>query len=186
MAVGPDNGLVSGESAMARFMLGFFVLLIVIGMTSGVAQTDERDPGFTLSLSSRQPPPEIPRNILMLVVRRTNTSDGLMREDGCTMAQGLYRLVVVYNGTPIEEPEEVRKRREALEAGDCRMASTTARQAKPGKYWEDPIYYDTAKPGTYEFTVEEKAFPGHPENSQTVKSNTLTVVVREPQAEAPK
>jgi hypothetical protein len=157
-----------------------------MGMTAGAAQTEERDPGFTLSLSTRQHPPYIPRNILMLVVRRTNTSKGLMREDGCTMAQALYKLWVVYNGTPIEEPEEVRKRREALEAGDCGMASTTARQAKPGEYWEDPIYYDTSKPGTYEFTVEEKAFPGHPENTQIVKSNTLTVVVPEPEAEAPK
>ena len=40
-------------------------------------------------------------------------------------------------------------------------------------------------PGTYEITVTRETFPWNPEKSVTVKSNTITIVVPEPEANAP-
>jgi hypothetical protein len=40
-------------------------------------------------------------------------------------------------------------------------------------------------PGTYEVTVSRETDPDHPDRSVTVKSNTITITVPEPETEAP-
>jgi hypothetical protein len=46
--------------------------------------------------------------------------------------------------------------------------------------------YDLTAPGTYEITVTRETDRWHPERSVTVKSNTITIVVPEPEAGAAK
>jgi hypothetical protein len=43
-----------------------------------------------------------------------------------------------------------------------------------------------SQPGTYEITVSRETDTGHPDKSVSVKSNTLTIVVPEPEAAEPK
>jgi len=121
----------------------------------------------------------------------TNISGGLIRETPCAAFGSMYKLSVVYNGVATDELPDVRARREAREReqskedGICE-GSNPGRVISPGESWQDPIYYDTVKSGVYEFTVEEKALAYDPGNSDIVKSNTLTIVIPEPQSEAPK
>ena len=118
----------------------------------------------------------------VLVVKLTNTSKEVMYRTVCESFGGMYNLEVVYNGVPVEKTEAEKERRKKLEAGDCFHGggSAIAELTKPGETREDILYYYTAKPGTYEITATKETFPGHPEKSVTVRSNTVTVVVPEP------
>jgi hypothetical protein len=97
----------------------------------------------------------------------------------------MYDLLVVYNGVPVEETDAQKKHKEFRKKGRC-SGSVVARMVKPGKTQEDYFYYDTTKPGTYDFTVTRETYPWDQEKSVTVKSNTLTIVVLEPEADTSK
>jgi hypothetical protein len=166
-------------------------LLFVIPAVVIIAQTTEQpEPGFKLTLSRGRTPGEFSKGMQVIIVRLTNISNELIREDTCSAFGGLYKLSVVYNGILLDEPEKKRKHREDMERGEAAgglcFGSNPGRHIQPGEYWEDSIYYRTAKPGTYEFTVEKKTFPQGPGQSVTVKSNTLTMVISESEAGAPK
>jgi hypothetical protein len=170
---------------MAQIMFcGAISLVLMLSSVATSQDVRQRVPGFTLVLS-RDTSRRLPSNMERLIVKLTNTSDKAMRETICSAFGGLYKLSVVYNGAQLDEPEFYRKRREARERGDC-DGSVRQRALKPGESWMDPMEYVTEGPGTYEFTVEEKVFPRDPEGNQIVKSNTLTVVVPEPEAEKQK
>jgi hypothetical protein len=133
---------------------------------------------FRLELTSVQHTGEIRPTVLKLIVTLTNTSDSWILEDPCSFGGALYKLSVSYNGIPIQEPEEARLRREAKEEGEAKGGICNGhggRSIKPGEHWEDVLYYEAAKPGTYKLTVERKEFSHGPEESTTIKSNTLTV-----------
>lgn len=168
-----------------RAMLILPLASLLLATTLYPQSTSAADPAFTLTLSRGWRRGEFPRNTQTLIVRLTNTSTDWIRESGC-IAGGLYKLSVLYNGVPQEEPPAIRKRREENEAressGDC-PGSNPGRRIQPGEYWEDPIYYQTDKPGTYEFVVEERDFTV-PSQADVVKSNTLTIVVSPAEAQS--
>jgi len=143
---------------------------------------DSADPGFTLTLSRGRHGGEFSKDTQVMVVRLTNTSKGINYEDTCSAFGGLYRLLVVYNGVPVEEPAAKQKERKASESGLCfgGSGSNPARHLKPGEHRDDFLYYETKNPGTYEFTVERISIPGEPDKSVIVKSNSLTIVVPSP------
>jgi len=102
-------------------------------------------------------------------------------------------MIVLLDGAPAEETDSMRDLREerhptkpTLWAGSVPRPATI----KPGKSITFPLeirgYFDMTKPGTYTITVSQETFPSDPEKSVTVKSNTLTIVVPEPEADAPK
>jgi hypothetical protein len=122
-------------------------------------------------------------------VRVTNISNEMIRGGGCLALRGMYNILIVYNGVPMEETDAVRKlKKYRKEDGGCTSGNPTWR-LKPGEYHDDPLevteFYNMSKPGTYEITVTKDTFPDHPEKSAAIKSNTLTIVVPEPGAAAP-
>jgi hypothetical protein len=144
-------------------------------------------PNFTLTISLREPNAGFPKNTQIINVRETNISKEIIRQSACTAFGALYKLDVVYNGVVLqEEPDARRERREyaeAVEAGKepglCE-GSSPVRATKPGEYWDETLPYEAKKPGTYEFTVEEKSFPEGGGDGVVVKSNTLTIAVPPP------
>jgi|SRR5579863_1300073 len=165
---------------VAVLLLGLLQTPTVAAMSPQTGLTF--DPGFTLQLHRGRPRGEFPKGTQTLTVRMTNTSNEVIREDACTTAGKMYRLKILYNGVQLEEPEWRRKSREAAElgeahGGDCPAVSNPARQLRPGESLEDFIFYDAARPGTYEFAIEEKVFSLQ-SRPRVLKSNTLTIVVR--------
>lgn len=172
---------------MKKFVTNLFVMLLVVQTAALFSQTREKPaPVFKLALAEGNRDATMVSWQTRLVVRLTNISTDLIREDGCSALSAMYKLSVVYNGVPLDEPAEAKSGREAREAGKCLFASARARVLQPGQYWDDELFYNTTKPGTYEFTVEEKTFPQDPQKSVTVKSNTVTVVVTDSDAAVPK
>jgi hypothetical protein len=166
----------------------FVVLLIVMQTILANAQTSEKPaPGFTLTLSMGWHGGEISKNIQVLVVKLTNISKEVIPRMVCDSYGEMNHLDVVYNGVPVEKTEAEQEYRKRWDAGDCHGGAGSAREehTKPGESREDILYYDTTKPGRYEFTVTRETFPGQPEKSVTVRSNTITIVVPEPEANAP-
>jgi hypothetical protein len=161
--------------------LALYVLVTIFALPTVVlsAQTpDEQSAGFTLTLSQGRRGGEFAPDVQVLLVSLTNISQRVIGDTTCSAFGAFYNLIVVYNGVPIEEKEEHRKHRKAMEKGPC-SGSNPGRRANPGQSLEDILYYETTKPGTYEFTVEREGFPGNPDKSVTIKSNTLTITVPE-------
>jgi hypothetical protein len=163
--------------------------LLAISLMLRAQSPEERAAGFKLTVSVLEGPgKEFPDSIQVLIVKLTNISNMVIREDACSAFGGLYKLLVVRDGVQIEEKDEIRKEREARETEEAKggmfcVGSVRSRALKPGDSWDDRIYYDPVAPGRYEFTVEERAFPRGPEESVTVRSNSVTVIVPDPKAQ---
>lgn len=171
---------------MKRQMLCFAVMIISMWTTLVYAQSSgSQEPGFTLSLKEEKP---IGPGYHTLIVTLTNTSKENMHRTVCDSWGDMYNLEVVFNGVPVEKTEAESARRKQLEAGDCFEGggSAVAEHTKPGGTRKDTRYFYTTKPGTYEITATRETFPGHPEKSVTVKSNTLTIVVPGSSQDVPK
>jgi hypothetical protein len=163
----------------------YFAAMILAAQAIGAcAQTSGRpEPGFTLTLSEGHRGSTVAYQ-QVLVVKLTNISKEVMHRTMCDSFGGLYNLEVVYNGVPVEKTDAELKWKKQHEAGECYNGSAVPEQTKPGESRYDTLYYNTIKPGTYEITVTGETFPGEPEKSVTVKSNTLTIVVPEPRVDA--
>jgi hypothetical protein len=165
---------------MKKQMKYFVVLLIAMQTIVIYAQTPEKPaPGFTLTLSEGRRDGTMVPYQQVLIVRLTNISNEVNNLTPCESFGGMYNLKVVYDGIPVEETDEERKTRKRMESGEC-WGSLIAQHTKPGEFREDILYYNTMKPGTYEITATKKTFPGQPDKSVTVRSNTITIVVPEP------
>lgn len=178
---------------MKIFALHLFTLLFAVHAGSLCAQTREQEAagftsaGFTLTISENHH--EVSPPYHEVLVRLTNTSEGIIRGGGCLALRGMYNISIVYDGVPIEETDAVRKlKKYRKEDGGCTSGNPTWR-LKPGEYHDDLLsvteFYNMSKPGAYEITVTKETFPDHPERSVTVKSNTITIVVPEPGEAAP-
>jgi hypothetical protein len=170
---------------MRKPALYFLLLLFAMQTVAICAQTSVKPaPGFTLTLSEGHRGGVVSYQ-QVLVVKLTNISKEVMHRTFCDSFGGLYNLEVVYNGVPVEKTEAELKWRKDHETGMC-AGSGGGENTKPGEDRYDTLAYNTIKPGTYEITVTKETFPGEPEKSVTVRSNTLTFVVPEPEAAAPK
>jgi hypothetical protein len=146
-------------------------------------------PGFNLTISEVHPGGMIP-NVHTLLVEYTNTSKVDYHPNGCWEFRGMYNMIVLSDGIPAKETDNMRKLRKFRDGANCfEGGGLIAGYLKPGKtskeYLEVSYYYDMTKPGTYEITVTRETFPWNPEKSVTVKSNTLTIVVPEPGSTEP-
>jgi hypothetical protein len=165
----------------------FIVVTFLIQATVARPQTDKRPvPGFSLTISERHRS-EMPDSHLV-VIRLTNISSEIYSGDNCLSERGNYNMIVLLNGEPAEETDEMRNLRKSRK--DLCEGSMTNRKTKPGEYREDEFdasgYFDMSRSGTYQITVTKETDPDHPEKSVTVKSNTITIVVPESEAVAPK
>jgi hypothetical protein len=175
---------------MKRKVSGLFALLFVIQASILLSQQGEKaNAEFQLSLSVKGRIGSLPPTYVSLIVKYTNTSKGMIFETPCAAFGGLYRISAVLDGAPVEESEVARKERADTEAAEAKggrcEGSNPGRQVAPGEYLENTLYYNAAKPGRYEFTVERRTFPKDPDKSVTIKSNTVTVVMPEPVTEKP-
>jgi hypothetical protein len=160
-----------------------------IQTTAFYAQVPERPATpFTLAISEFHSGSFSPAyHRLSLTV--TNTSDEIFLEPGCSNVRGLYSISVVYRGTPLAEKDAAAwRRREAAEAAFC-THELGVNEIKPRVSFHRPLElserYDMSRPGNYEITVTRETDPEHPEKSVTVRSNTITIVVK-PEDLAPK
>lgn len=144
---------------------------------SNIAVVQKSDPGFTLALSVPRRDGTMVSYQQGLLVTYTNVSSAVAYESNCGAFGALYQLAVTYNGIPVKEPAEAQRHRKIAESGQCFGGSNPGRNLQPGQSRQDHIYYDTFKPGTYEFTVEQNSDPRHPKDNVTVRSNTVTIVV---------
>ncbi len=144
---------------------------------------------FTLSLSIPKGRGEFPPTIVELDVKLTNISKStFIGEDTCAAFGGLLKIDAVYNGVPLDEPEQARKHREEMEKGEAGpgcTGSNPGKKAGPGESIKHWLYYDAEKPGTYEFAVEQRTFPQDMSKSVIVKSNTVSIVMPYPDATSP-
>ena len=176
---------------MRKPAIYLLVLLFAMQTSALCAQTPEKPaPGFTLTLSEGHEggfPPSYHR----LRVIGTNTSNEVLIVGGCEAQRGVYRISVVHDGVPLEEKDAAARhhREEDAKHTICNQ-ELGVNKIKSGGNFEHLVYvsgdYDMSKPGTYEITVSRETFPHNPEKSVTVKSNTLTIVVPEAEADAPK
>jgi hypothetical protein len=173
---------------MRKFSIYSIVTAIAMQAAVILAQSPQNpEPPITLTISEwhHELGPTFDRVSLIV----TNTSKEVFFEPGCSDMRDVYHVSVSYNGVLLEEKDAAaRHRGEAEQAANC-TRELGVNPIKPGesfRRWFDLAdRYDLSKPGTYEVTVSRETDPDHSEMSVTVKSNTLTVIVPEPEADAP-
>ena len=169
--------------------LALYFLLAGFGMQSAAhgqvpnPEAVRPAPGFTLTLSEQHSGSIVPPQ-RWFVVKLTNISNEVMHRTSCDSFGELYNLEVVYNGVPVPKTAAELEWRRQHETGLC-TGSAKKQDTSPGQARYDIVYANASKPGTYEFTVTKETFPAEPEKSVTVRSNTVTIVVK-PEDLAPK
>lgn len=152
--------------------------------TLSAQQGGKPEPRFTISISEYFH--DFGRSTHRLRVIITNTSNDGLHIDGCGPMRGLYDISVLYNGVPLEEKDiSSRHHREDETRHTFCVTDTANSKLPPGATIDDFLSliprYDMSKPGSYEVTVGRETYPYNPEKSVTVKSNTLTIIVPEPE-----
>jgi hypothetical protein len=181
--------------------LGICLLMLLFGMQAGVliAQAPVSTlPTFALVIEEKPLSAENAPGTFILLVKYTNISDAIQKDD-CVVSPAAYKLVVLRDGLPAEKrrphdqntedsPNPKRIERPLITESDSCHGIT--RGIDPGKTVKFSLWvsseYDLTAPGTYEITVTRETDRWHPERSVTVKSNTITIVVPEPEAGAAK
>jgi hypothetical protein len=171
----------------------FFAVLFAMQSVALFGQATERTkPGFTLFIEDdKNLSGGYPFGYHRLLVTYTNNTDQV--EDDSMLDPDLLNMIVLRDGAPAEETKEMRELRKSmddLKSGKAMGHAWVLGTIKPGKSVTIPLYisdyFDTSKPDTYTITVSQETFPWEPEKNVTVWSNTLTIVVPEPEAAAPK
>jgi hypothetical protein len=179
-------------------------LVVLVLLSSALAlhaQAPEKSaPKFALSIGEEQLSHGYSATDHELLVKYTNVSD-VVQKDGCAVTPGEYKMVVLRDGSPAEKrktrsenTDESQDRGKTntyrikvhhTEADSCHGVD---RGLNPGESVRFTLWvsseYDMTVPGTYEITVTRETDRWNPEKSVTVKSNTLTIVVPEPGADA--
>jgi hypothetical protein len=118
-----------------------------------------------------------------LLVVETNTSMEPIVEVGCPELQGVFSLFVLYEGHPLAAQHRAKARRNRIGDVKSDFVCLAYNEVDPGQSFTSHLgigwNYPMTEPGTYEFTVSRESDPEHPDQSVTVKSNTLTIVVPE-------
>jgi hypothetical protein len=177
----------------------FLILLFAMPMVPLNAQATEKPvPRFTLTITANKGGMDALGRYVLEVIE-TNISNEVLHEAQCaplTFEAGI-KVSVVYNGIPLEmdqtRPAAQMITNDKDSKGHCH-GRIFLHEIKPGGGPDGAfdgilnlsLLYNMSKPGTYEVTVFKETFPHNPEKSVTVKSNTLTIVVPEAGAEAPK
>ena len=178
--------------------INLLVLMLLLSTVTLFAQTPEKPaPTFALAIEEKPLEAENTPGTYILLVKYTNISDAV-QQDNCVVDTWVYKLVVLRDGLPAEK----RKKRSddtekspdprrikvplMTEANTCGRITRGINPKESVKFslWVS-TEYDMTVPGTYEITVTRETFPWNPEKSVTVKSNTITIVVPEPEANAP-
>lgn len=169
-----------------------FVIIIVAAIPTVIMPqtSSEEKAGFSLTLSEGRRDASMVSWQSKLIVKMTNISKEPIVLDSCSAGGALYRLHAVFNGVLEDEGNAERKHREDIETAEtngglCFGASNFSYIIQPGKFWDDTLYYNTAKPEIYDFVVERKTFPRDSRPGIVVKSNIVTIIMPELKAKKP-
>jgi hypothetical protein len=177
--------------SMRNPVFGFFALLLTMQSVSLCAQTTQKtEPKFTLTIfDDSRPGGDGGYPFWALGVEETNISNETIVEKGCLEFHGVFNILILHNGIPVKERDiATRKKREAeWKLTGCKALAYN--EIRPGESWTRYLTfgwdYPLSEPGTYEITVTRETDPEHPDKSVTVRSNTITITVPEPEATAP-
>jgi hypothetical protein len=185
-----------------KFGMNLIVLVILSSVATLFAQTPKKlAPTFALAIEMKPLEAENTPGTLILLVKYTNVSN-VIQNDACMITPSAYRILVLRDGIAAEKrnPKKATEMNNEDNSNGYRIKVTRTEQdacrggvnkgLNPGQSVKFPLWvsseYDMTVPGTYDITVTRETDPWVPEKSVTVKSNTLTVVVPEPGANAPK
>ncbi len=146
---------------------------------------------FTLALSGGEEN-VYERDSFALLLTETNISNEPLRTSACLpfMLEPRIKIEVIYNGSPLDldSAKPAAKMRKSIASGEARCPKYILHEAQSGGgphgSFADILVistlYDMSKPGRYEVTVCRESDPEHPQKSVTVRSNTIVLVVPEP------
>lgn len=165
----------------ALYWIGSLVLLSAVPVGGQKLPMMKPEPEFTLRISQVGYGGSLPGYYAVLV-REKNISDASISGSGCMGLADWLNLKVVYNGVPLPETDAVEHLQKVRKAGGPCGVDNGGWKVAPG---EEHLYrlnitqfYAMSRPGTYDITVTKETEPLFPEMSTTVKSNTISIVVR--------
>ena len=158
--------------------------IAVVFLTQAIlasSQTAEKPaPPFTLTIVQVGYGGTTPGNYAVKVTLK-NISDREIGDQGCLALRDWFNVSVVYNGTPMEETDAVRRLKRWRRPNVACEGSHTGWKIGPGQEYFYQLnvneFYGMSEPGIYHVTVTRETDPRHPESSVTVTSNTVTIVV---------
>jgi hypothetical protein len=161
------------------------VMIFAVQVFISYAQSSEKtEPQFTLTISEYHH--EFGPALDRINVKETNISQEVIIDPGCAGERGFITSTVLYNSLPLKEKDAAR--RHHWEKHYSEFCTSGGGIIKPGESIQHLVSlafkYDLSRPGTYDIFVTMESDPYHPEKSVTVKSNTITVIIPEPEASA--
>jgi hypothetical protein len=158
-------------------------LTIVVPRTAvGSPRTsaDKSRPRFDLTISPEDPD-DIPPDWVLVSI--TNTSKSAIRERKCWPFYGMYNFVVLRNGDPLRESEDMEKLQRIRADVRC-PGNESLLEIEPGNVYADRValgnYFDIHEPGSYVVYATRETYPYNPAKSVLVESSPMSFVVPEP------
>jgi hypothetical protein len=146
-------------------------------------------PRFTLSISPSAPDLSPDQPPAMIRVEMENITKSAIRECTCPDLAGMFSFSVRRDGEPVAESEEMQILQKRRAAAGC-QGVWSSNEIQPGEIYAEDVplgnFYDIYKTGSYAVYATRETFPYNFVKSVLVESNTLTFVVPEPEASAPK
>jgi hypothetical protein len=180
-----------------KFSMNLIMLMLLSSAAIFFAQTPESQTlKFTLAIEEKPLEAENAPGTHILLVKYTNISDTVQRDD-CAVSPWEYKLLVLRDGVTLKKKKVRREKTEEsappgaikLEIHERSICHSDGKGLNPGQSVQFPLWvsseYDMTAPGTYDITVTRETDPWNPEKSVTVKSNTLTIVVPDAATDAP-
>ncbi len=176
---------------MKKLACRVLTLMITSVLSLPAQSVDRPKPGFALSIEGEKSPQlGYPPGTHVLLVKYTNISDQI-EERSSSDSEDWLNMIVLFDGAPAPETELMRslkKSRSPVPSSGSWIGSVQfgkKLQPKESVTWDLWIseYFDMTRPGTYTITVNRETYPGEPEKSVTVWSNTYTI--SEPPAKTP-
>jgi len=166
---------------MKRPALYICVLPFVVQAGVLFSQSVEKpEPTFALSIEEDKDATRINPDLHRVLVKFTRTAIGDEVEQYHEEAKGMYEMIVLREGVPVEETSAMRDLREYRKA-DSNPTIRNPRLLRTGESWSTPLdvsdYYDMTMPGAYQITVTRESIPLHLAYSVPVQSNTIIINV---------
>jgi len=137
-------------------------------------------PRFDLTISPEDPgavPPD------WVTVSMQNISRSAIRERKCWPFYGMYNFVVLRNGDPLRESEEMENLQRIRSDVRC-PGNESLLEIEPGNVYADRValgnYFDIHEPGSYVVYATRETYPYNPAKSVLVESSPMSFVVPEP------
>ena len=146
-----------------------------------LCQGQKPAPEFTLAIDVERPSVKAGQSIVINLYRK-NKTEHTINDNRTTNPMEYLNFRITRDGAPVDETAMLRKIRGTdLRPDEEHTAVSSAYfgKLKPGESAHETItvsdYFDMSKPGIYSVSVSQETYPGIPERSVTVNSNTITI-----------